>query len=145
MKINYKLVSGGGYLPLADDTSLSTVTPPANKGQAINMDFKPSFKPAVQQDMLFRSQAAFRVNRGNIVLSIPLTVTVEYSTLASALASIRAFAGLLDQVMHLQVIQDTETQYYPNALLQAYDAEPSGASIVHRFLFASDNVTDTAV
>lgn len=144
MNISYKLASGGGYLTIADDAIVGGLVPPSQTGQAFIAEFNPQFKSATQPELLFRSASATRFNRGNTICTLPLQITISYGSNADAAASIRTYGGLKDTLLHLQVTVDTEIQYYPNALLETYTAKLEGASVVHAFVFMTDNVTNIA-
>jgi len=67
------------------------------------------------------------------------------SALAAAVKSTRlmqsTFAGAK---VHLQVVQDDETEYYPYGSLESYDADVAGARVVHSFTFKTQAVTTTS-
>jgi hypothetical protein len=134
MKISYKFVSGGAYLVLFDETAGGAMTP----------EFAPKFKPLNQATPRYGADAVYRAPLGNTVVTLALMFNVEYSSRQASLASIRTFAALRGQLVHLMVQQDTETQYYPNALVEDYEAKLSGVSADHSFVFNSDAVTGVA-
>lgn len=133
MKISYKVVGQGGYTVLLDDTAGSYLE-----------EFTPSFKPTVQHDALFGSTSERRLPQGNIKVSLPLDFWTAYASLAACLKSIRDNAALLNVAVHLKVDQDTETQYYPNAVAEDYRPKLQGVSARHTFQFQSDTVTNIA-
>lgn len=141
MKVAYRLASGGGYTTMAQDDQVAALVPPSATGQAITPEFNPSFQSLTQTDPLFRASASARFNRGNTVCTLPLSFIIQYGTPDDAAASIRTYGGLADQLIHLQVTVGTEIQFYPNALISSYNAKLTGSSVVHSFVFISDNVT----
>jgi hypothetical protein len=134
MKVSYKLVTGGGYIPLADETT----------GAAIPSEFNPSFSLQAQEDQLWSSESEFRQPKGNIKCVYPLTFNQQYASRGAAIGAVRLMAALLNQKLHLQVQEGTEVQYYPNAMILDYRPKASGCSIDHVLVFNSDNVTDIA-
>ncbi len=135
MKVSYQLVSGGAYVTLFDD-SLGD--------DSVLEDFPPHFRSLNQHRPMFQSDAEFRSNLGNTVVTFPLKFYQTYDSRAHCLASVRTFAALKDQKMHLKLEQDSEVQYYPNALAEDYSFAFAGFGASHAFNFSSDSVTVTA-
>ena len=135
MIVSYRTaVAGSAYVTLFDESA----------GGAMLSEFKPSFRPLNQATALYGSNAEFRESLGNIVCSLPLPFNVEYkgaTARQAALASVRTFAALVGTKVHLQVVQDNEIQFYPNALVESYAATLWGASVDHVFQFLTDALT----
>jgi hypothetical protein len=138
MKVSYRATSGGGYTSLFDETAVAS-------GPVLER-FAPQFSAVSQVEPLFGSEAQFSAARGNVRCALPLAVTVTYTTLALALAGIRTFAALLGvgKKWHFKVEQDTEVQYYPNAVVDSYAPALNGVTVIHQLAFNSDTVTATA-
>lgn len=134
MKISYRLVSGGGYTTLCDETA----------GAAIQSEFQPSFNVQVQEDMLWNGPSEYRQARGNVKCVLPIVFNQAYSSRANSIAAVRTMAGLLNVKLHLQVTEGGEIQYYPNAVAMDYRYKAGGVSADHSFTFNADNVTNTA-
>ena len=147
MKVSYRVPGvSGSYTLIYDETASTGTAAVDGSTEAARMpEFKPKFQSEVQKDPLFRSKAQFRAARGNVSVTASLSFSSVYATRQAALASIRMFkVALLDQVLHLKIEQDSEVQYYPNALFSSYEGDPKGVSVVHSFGFESDDLTLTA-
>jgi hypothetical protein len=148
MQIAYKQLSGGSYTVFIDIAAAPSFDSAAQGGSAL-VDFSPHFTPSSQLEDLASPQstpstASFRAPRGNVKGSLDLTFDVPYSSLAAALAAIRTYAALINVQWHLRVVQDTETQYYPNALLTNYQSSVHGTAVLHKMTWITDLVTSTA-
>jgi hypothetical protein len=148
MQIAYKQLSGGSYSVFIDIAAAPTFDSSATGGSAL-VAFAPRFVPSTQQEELASPQstpstASFRAPRGNVKCNLPLEFDMTYGSLAAALAAIRTYAALLNNQWHLRVVQDTETQYYPNAILNDYQASVHGTAVLHKMEWLSDLVTSSA-
>lgn len=142
MKVSYRTADGGEWTVLFDETAAAT-------GPVLH-EFTPSFRGVVQRTPLFKADAdepdplalEYRAPLGSVTCTMPLTFTVTYASRGEAIAGIRTFAGLLDTRFDLMVEEDDETQFYANAIAESYAAQASGLSILHSFVFITDNVSD---
>lgn len=133
MKVSYT-TGHSTYTVLGDESDRS----------ALFETFAPSFAQQSQQVPLARSATAALYNRGNVVCTLTIEVSIPYSTPAAALAALRTLRGVLASKLHLKVEHSTETQYYPNAACIAYAPVLRGKTVQHRFTFITQDVTATA-
>lgn len=145
----WKPVGSGSYTLFLDTGAAATAFDTGATGPAAPDEFSPHFVPLTQRGNLAApgttpATPAFRAPRGNVVCTISFKSNVPYGSLAAALASIRAFAVLLNTQFQLKVVQDAEVQYYPNAMLPDYQPIVSGGSVYHKATFETDLVTSVA-
>jgi hypothetical protein len=133
MTISYKIVGITGWLPLLD----------TQKGDG-SAYFKPKFTENVSSVPGFGSSSQSIVPFANTQVSHSIPLNRTYQTLALALAAIRLLRSLKGLSLHLMVVQDTETQYYPNGVLREMEANLSGCSVDYMFTFLTQDVTVTA-
>ena len=149
MQISYKQLSGGSYAVIIDTTAAPTSFDTNATGTSALVAFSPQFKPSTQKQDLASPQTtpstpSFRAPRGNITTTLNFSFNVPYGSLANAIAAIRTYSALLNTQWHLRVVEGSETQYYPNAIMDDYGAEVQGASVLHRMVWISDLVTTSA-
>jgi len=151
MQILYKVVGGAGnYILLYDQGAIAPSLIPSDKPitPGAMPTWKPEFTGVKQSDSTFTTPGGtvqrFRQPLGNVECRIQVMFQVGYATDADAVASIRTYASLMQQLIHFQLIQDGETQYYPNAVVETCSSEPQGVNVTHSFSFTSDLVTAAA-
>lgn len=139
MKVSYCIVGESlVYTVLFDETAISS-------GGPVLEAFNPEYHPNPQKEPLAGSQNPFLHPRSSAGWSFTLAYWAEYATRKDALASVRSgdVQVLRSMRNHIKVEQDAEKQYYPNAVCDGYQAELHGCSVLHRFQFTSQDLTDT--
>lgn len=137
MLVSFKLVGGGSYTTLFDETA----------GAQLLEEFAPDFAAKVQEEDLAGSISQFRNPIGNVKASHNLKFNQVYTTTDLALQSIRTFGSTLigpGIKFHLQVAQGGEVQFYPNCAVSSYKPTWRGISVDHAFRLTSDTVTGSA-
>ena len=141
MKVSIKILSTTSWQLIYDETSSRS-------------DVVPEFAPATRylNSVVpgFGAESTSIVPEGNALVSLSLTFYVTYGSsgshtvLQSALASIRQMDALLGgKKFHLQIVQDGEVQYYPNATVDNYHPSWMGATVRHQFSFRAGRLTNT--
>lgn len=133
MKVSYT-TTYGTYTVLADEADRS----------ATCEELSASFAGMVQAEPMFRAASVSLFGRGNVQCTLALVLTMPYTTEALALASIRTLRGILASSLHLKVEQDSEVQYYPNAVCNNYTPRLRGLTVEHRITWTTQDVTSTA-
>lgn len=149
MQVSYKLVGGGGgWTPLFSESAITDVgDSPRTPGA--NPSWEPEFNGLNQIDPTFSlpggNAPRFKRQLGNVVGQVSFEVVVAYGSRADAAASIRIWGSLFQSAaVHFRLVQDAETQYYPNAVVEKYAGKLSnGVSVRHAVTFTSDLVTAT--
>jgi hypothetical protein len=129
-----KIVGTPGWQTLFDNS----------KGDA-SPTFKPSFRNInlASQGFGASSQAISPLSNALVNFSIPFTRT--YSSYQLALQAIRVMRTTYGGVkVHLNVVQDGESQYYPNGSLESMEANLIGCSVDFTMVFQTQEVTATA-
>ena len=146
MKVAYKIVGAAGWFTLFDVVQGALLGVP---------DVMPEYKVRLRMANFkapgFGSGSQSINPEGNALVTLSwkfeasYTATGGISALQVALASTRVmqqtFAGVN---VHLQVIQDGETHYYPNGCMDDYEGDAQGAKVMHSFTFTTQAVTSTA-
>lgn len=149
MQLSYQIAgAGGGYVVIYDEAS-AILQPSQLDPKAIGIvsspDWRPAFKGVMQNDDLFnlpnQSGSKFRQALGNVDGTVRAKFVVPYKTRQDATASIRIWAGLMQTRLHFKLVEGGETQYYPNAVVESYEPDLQGLTVVHTFSFVSDLVT----
>lgn len=146
------VVGAGGYQKLYDESAQALPYSDLDAGAAgpnAYPSFEPDFTGASQEDQLFTKPDAtgktvvnaFRQPLSNVSVTVPVSLNAAYKTRDDAMASIAAFAALLQMKVHFKVVQGGTVHYYPNAVVKRYRAKPVGLSCTHDFTFTSDTVT----
>ena len=134
MKVSYQIVGSGSYVALFDQANGAQVVMPDFKGNARFNSNKSAGFGAVSQSI---------TPMGNVVVSLPWKFGITYPTLAAATAAVRTMQALGGLFIDIQVIQDSETQYYPYGTITSYDWEQTGAYVLHSISFETQAVTTT--
>ena len=134
MVVYYKLLSGGSYVVLFDDAAGATLT-----------DHKGQFIPVIQESQIYGSATQARFGRGNVKCNRTFNVLQTYSGADTALVGIVTNEALLDQKMHLKIVQGTTAVYFPNALITGLSYDQIGAAIRYAMSFSSDPITSNAI
>jgi hypothetical protein len=135
MKLSYATPAATpSYTVLGDESDRS----------ALFENFSPSFQPLNQVEPLAGGSNTFKTPRGNVAVSVNVTVSIPYASRAAALASIATLRTAFSVKKHLKVEQDATIHYYPNALLTGYQPVLKGITVSHSFGFTSDDVTTSA-
>lgn len=134
LQVLYKVIGVSGWQTLFSTAQGATVLMPDFKGTAKFTDTKsPGFgSPSIQI-----------VPMANVLITLPWKFDIVYASNALATASIRAMQAIGASQLHLQVIQDSEVQYYPNGTAESYEWEQTGLHVVHSFVFETQMVTTT--
>ena len=138
MKVSYKIAGAvGAWTTLADDTAGSFNSTPA---------FSPSYSQQKLEVPLFNSPNMARAPLGNVKTTVSLAISVQYASLDLALQSLRTnpYFALVGAKFHLQVVQGSETHYYPNAVLDSYAPDLAGGAVVHKLTMSADQATAVA-
>ena len=139
MKVAYKRIGDSGYIVLFDEEAALNVLP----------DFKPSFQDLNYIQPGFGAASQGPTPEGNTLVTLSLQFQITYGQLGTqhprqlALASIRTMRALKGVRLHIQVTQDGEIQYYPNGVVDSYEADLMGATVYHHFTFKTQDVTIT--
>jgi hypothetical protein len=135
------LPAASGYVAIYDDGNIPAFSIKAAV-PTISPEFRPHFHPKVQKDVMFQNPAQYRQPLLNTEVSHELSFIVTYVDLPGALASVRAYAGLLGTLFHMRVEQGAEAQYYPNCIVDegGYSAQLAGAAVTHTLQLTSDSV-----
>lgn len=132
MKISYTAATS--YTVLGDESDRT----------ALVELLQPNFSQLVQSSPLARATTPGLWNRGNASCGLTLHITITYSSRANALAAIRTLRGVLKNALHLKVEQDSETQYYPQAVCHSYVPGLRGLSVTHQIQWTTQDVTSSA-
>ena len=139
MVISYKTVGGSSYTSWIDTSNGDTIEP-----------WEPSYsaKPQIEElaQNFGQGSSVFTYTLGNIKCSLPLkSVCVTYASLDAALAASRTVpTTFLNNYIHLQVTQGTETQYFPYAVCTSFKCNVQGASVVYDVELTSRMVQSSA-
>lgn len=134
MTVNYKLVSGGSYTLLLNESA----------GDSLDK-FAPSFEDKIYDSGGYGAANANKVAMSNTVGQTVFKWSSNYASAAAALAAINTLRTTFKGVpVHLQVIQDTTTLYLPNAVLNSSNHDPRGKECLHSLTFKHDDITSTA-
>ena len=134
MLVKYKLVSGGSYALLFDESA----------GDA-SEKFAPSFRDAVQKVQGYGAASETRVPMSNTAGQLPLKWSSNYATADGATAAIATLRTTFKGVpVHLQVINGSTTVYFPNAVLSSSSHDQHGRECLHTMTFETDDITTTA-
>ena len=134
MLVKYKLVSGGSYTLLFDESA----------GDA-NEKFAPSFRDVVMKPGGYGAGSAPKIPLANTDGSLPFRWSQNYATADAAAASIATLRATFKGVpVHLQVTVGATVLYFPNANIAGSSHEQKGREMLHNFNFDTDDVQTTA-
>lgn len=134
MLVKYKLVSGGSYTLLFDESA----------GDA-NEKFAPSFRDTVQKVAGYGAANQTKVPLSNTDGQLPLRWSSNYSSADNALLAIAALRSAFKGTsVHLQVTVGTAVVYFPNASLASSAHDQHGCEVLHTLTFDTDDITTTA-
>lgn len=137
MQVYYKLVSGGSYSLLFDESA----------GDA-NEEFAPTFRDAVDKHPGYGAASAWRSAMSNTECTIAFRWNSSYSTAALAKDAHRSLRATFKGVpVHLKIISGTgtgSTSYFPNAVMESSGYKLRNISVDHHFTFSADDETTTA-
>ena len=111
--------------------------------------WRPKFSanPQIEGLASNRNQGAsvFTASLGNIRCTLPLhAMNINYGTAAASLAASRTVPlAFLNNKIHLQVIQDSETQYFPNAVFSDVEPDVQGSNVTWNMNCVTQMVTAT--
>ena len=134
MRVSYKISGSETWVTLFDQAQGAKVVMP---------EFKGSVKFAVMTSQGFGAQSQSITPMGNALTNLPWKFGIGYDSFQLAKGSIRQMALLGSQRFHLQVTQDGDTDFYPNATATSYDFEQTGSFVWHTFVFEAQLVTAT--
>jgi len=135
LKVSYKIIGQASWVTLFDQSQGATVVMP---------DFKGSVKWLCHVAEGFGAASESVTPEGNATATLPWRFGQSYSTPAAAVAAVRLLATALGgSKFHLQVVQDGETQYWPNGSVESYEFEVNNCYVFHSFQFRTEFVTKT--
>jgi hypothetical protein len=134
MLVHYKLVSGGSYTLLFDESA----------GDA-NEKFAPSFRDAVQSFAGYGAASLPKLALSNTVCSLAFRWSQNYATADLAATGIYTLRSTFKGVpVHLRVTVGAVYLYFPNAMMSASSHDQHGREVLHQMNFETDDVTTTA-
>ncbi len=131
MKLEYKAIGSASWTTLGSE---------ADRSATVEL-FAPGFNFNVQVEPLFRSPNSFKADRQNVGVPLHIVISKPYAMRAAALAACRTLPFDLSGGIHLRATQDTEIQYYPNAMLQSAMPNLRGLTVQWDLTFTTDKVT----
>jgi hypothetical protein len=135
MKISYATPHASpSYTTLGDE----------NDRSALFELFAPSFQPLNQIAPLAGGANTFKAVRGNVNVSLEISVTIPYDTQLLALAGIATLRAAFTVAKHLKVEHSSTVHYYPHAHLNSYQPVLRGKTIQHNFSFTTHDLTTSA-
>ena len=134
MLVKYKLVSGGTYTQLFNESS----------GDA-NEDFAPAFRDQVPKFGGYGAPSETRVPLSNTAGNTTFKWSSNYSTADAAAAAIATLRSTFKGVpVHLQITVGVTVLYLPNAVLNASTHKQKGIECWHQLTFDHDDIQTTA-
>lgn len=87
---------------------------------------------------------SFRQPYGNLKTTIPLYLDVSYATAAAAQVAARTIVTVfMGNIVHLRMIEGSETQFFPNGTTDSMETLVAGCNVVYVFTIETDLVTTT--
>lgn len=138
--VQYKLLSGGGYVTLMDVAAGGVMLAWAPDGM-VNSVQRENLAAAVGQ-----LNNSYRQPLGNlsVKLSMQLSVTLTTEDLAAAYAR-TTMINLLGAKAHFLAVFGSETQYYPNGVVNRCKCNYQGSTVEINIEAETDMLTNSAV
>ena len=134
MLVYYKLVSGGSYILLFDESA----------GDA-NDKFNPSFRDEVMKLAGYGAANMTKVPLANTDGQVSFRYSKNYASADAALTGIATLRSTFKGVsVHLKVVVGAATVYFPNAQISGSQHDLSGREVMHQLNFDTDDITTTA-
>jgi hypothetical protein len=134
MLVYYKLVSGGSYILLFDESA----------GDA-NEKFNPSFRDTIMKLAGYGAANMTKVPLANTDGQVSFRFSKNYATADAATTGIVTLRSTFKGIsVHLKVVTGATTVYFPNAQLSGSSHDQSGREVLHEMSFDTDDITTTA-
>lgn len=133
MQLSYKIVGASGWAMLSDDTV----------GDAMPT-FMPHFADNLMETPGFGAASVDITPMGNTEVTLQFTVSKVYLSASDAKTAIRGWRTKLKGLqLHLQVVEGSDKDFYPNGALKDMSANLQGKSVDYYFTFKTQDVTTT--